>query len=39
MPPPGLNHQANLEMLKKVTDTVEAAYRSGKTQILPREQR
>jgi hypothetical protein len=36
---PGLNDQAKLEMLKKVNDTVEDAYRSGETQIFIREQR
>jgi ABC-type multidrug transport system ATPase subunit len=33
------HHQAKLEMLKKVTDTVEGSYRSGETQIFLREQR
>jgi ABC-type Na+ transport system ATPase subunit NatA len=33
------HHQTKLEMLKKVTDTVEGSYRSGETQVFLREQR
>jgi phenylpyruvate tautomerase PptA (4-oxalocrotonate tautomerase family) len=35
--PPGINEQAKLEMMKKVTDAVEDAYRIGETQVFLRE--
>jgi phenylpyruvate tautomerase PptA (4-oxalocrotonate tautomerase family) len=35
--PPGLGQEAKLEMMKRVTDAVEDAYRIGETQVFVRE--